>query len=487
MANADVNPADHQWRLLIGGELRDPRTGRCYETQNPSTEELLAEVPDAGTADVDAAVNAASVAQESWRRLAVRDRARAVRAVADVLADNLEEFARLDAADSGCPISAMRNDVQWAIDLIELFCDWAIELKGQTVPASAENLHYTVLEPYGVVARIVPFNHPIFFAAGKIAAPLIAGNTVVLKAPDQTPLSALRLGELLREVLPAGVVNVISGVGGVAGAALVSHPRVRRIAFIGSEQTGRRIQQTAAEAGVKHVTLELGGKNAMIVRPDADPDEVAAGAVQGMNFIGSQGQSCGSTSRLLVHESLEGPVLERIRAAVEDIRLGDPLDPETQMGPLVSRPQYERVLAYIEAARADGATVLTGGGPVARFSRGWYVEPTVLTNVSPAAPIAREEVFGPVLTVLPWREEKEAIELANSVDYGLTASIWTNDLRAAHRLAREVEAGYVWLNGSSRHFWGMPFGGMKASGVGREEDLEELRSFTQVKSVHVLL
>jgi 2-formylbenzoate dehydrogenase len=478
---------DGDWRLLIGGRLRAAASTRTYASVDPSTEEPLATVPDASPDDVAAAVDAAQHAFDSWRRLPVRERARTVRRLVPLLAEHAADLAALDACDAGITITAARNDVRWAIDLIDVLCDGAMELRGETIPASADNLHYTLPQPYGVVARIIPFNHPLFFAATKIAAPLIAGNAVILKAPDQTPLSPLRLGELAREVFPPGVLNILTGTGPVAGDALVRHPAVRRIAFIGSEPTGRAIQRAAAETGVKTVSLELGGKNALIALPDADPEAVAAGAVAGMNFIGTQGQSCGSTSRLLVHEDIASAVLEAVRARVEHIRVGAPLDPQTDMGPLITRAHLERVTKHIDGARAAGASLLTGGSRPAGLARGWYLAPTVLTDVTPDLDIASEEVFGPVLSVLTWRHEDEAVRIANSVDYGLTASIWTNEIRAAHRLARDMEAGYVWINGSARHFWGTPFGGVKASGVGREEGLDELRGFTQTKAVHVML
>jgi len=478
---------DREWRLRIGGELSGSRGGERYPSIDPSTEETIAEVPDASAKDVDMAVRTAREAGERWRRVAVRERAAIVRRLVPVLLEHRDELAFLDALDGGSPITAMRGDVQWAVDNIELFCDWAMELRGQTIPASAENLHYTVLEPYGVVARIIPYNHPLFFTAAKIAAPLVAGNAVVLMAPDQTPLSPLRIGELFADVLPSGLLTVLSGTKGRAGEALVRHPDVRRIAFIGSERTGRTIQRTAAETGVKHVTLELGGKNAMVVFPDADIVRVAASAVAGMNFTASQGQSCGSTSRLLLHESIAGDVVDAVRATVEQIRIGSPLDDATQMGPVISRAHYDRILGFVESARTEGARVVTGGNRAPGFDRGFFLSPTVLDGVQPGMRVAREEIFGPVLSVMTWRDEAEAIRIANGVDYGLTASVWTNDITRAHRVVRELEAGYVWINGVSRHFWGTPFGGVKSSGVGREEDVEELRSYAQVKTVHVLL
>jgi 2-formylbenzoate dehydrogenase len=478
---------DRDWRMLIGGRLTRGHGGRC-EVVDPATEEVLAEVPDTDRQDVAEAVAAAEAAFEGWRRTTPRSRAKLLRGLVGVLEEHRDEFGFLDAVDSGNPIRGARGDVSWAVDAVEVLADSALELCGQTIPATAEHLHYTSREPYGVVARLVPFNHPLFFSAAKIAAPLLAGNTVVLKAPDQTPLSPLRLGELLADCLPPGVVNVVAGTGAVAGDALVRHPRVRRVAFIGSVPTGRGIQRAAAETGVKTVSLELGGKNPMLVFPDADPAAAAASALAGMNF-NTQGQSCGSTSRLLVHESLAADVVGAVVAGVETIRVGSPLDEATDMGPLVSRRHHDHVTQLVRTGVEQGATVATGGATPdgSTFERGYWLAPTVFTGVTPGMRIATEEIFGPVLSVLTWRDEEEAVALANAVDYGLTASIWTDDLRTAHRVARRIDAGYLWINGVSRHFWGTPFGGFKDSGVGREEGAEELLSFTQTKTINVLL
>lgn len=475
----------HDWRMSVGGKL----TGGSgtFLSSDPATEEEVAEVPDASAADVSAAVDAGLEGFRVWRRVAPRDRARIVREMAQIVRDNAEELAVLDAIDSGNPFPAMVRDVGWAADLMEIAADSALQLTGQTIPVTTENLHFTVREPFGVVGRIIPFNHPALFTASKIAPPLVAGNAVVLKAPPQTPLAPLRLGELFQDVLPKGVLSIVTGSGVEPGDALVRHPAVKRIAFIGSVGTGRAIQRAASEAGVKQVSLELGGKNPLVVMPDADIDAAADAAVRGMNFKMSQGQSCGSTSRLIVHRSIHDDVLERVVERVEAIRVGHPLEEGVEMGPLVSELQHQRTLRYIQTGRDEGARLVTGGGRPEGRTRGWFVAPTVFAGVEPSMTIAREEIFGPVLSVLTFDDEAEALELANAVEYGLTASIWTNDVRCAHRFAREVEAGYVWINEVARHFWGSPFGGYKSSGIGREEGPDEVLSFTQLKTVHVMV
>lgn len=471
--------------MLIGGSLVPAAGGESYPTYSPATGEILAEVPAASAADVQRAVEAAQDAQPGWGRASHRERAAAVRAMAAVLRAHREELGQLDARDCGNPVTAMTGDVDMAADLLESFANLADQTGGQTVPGDASHLHYTLREPWGIVARIVPYNHPIMFAASRIAAPLVAGNAVLLKAPDQAPLSALRMGELFAGLLPPGILAVITGRGPVAGAALVAHPAVRRIAFTGSVPTGHAVFASAASAGIKHVTLELGGKNPMLVLPDADPELAGAGAVAGMNFHWTGGQSCGSTSRLLVHRSLVDDVVDTVVAGARAVRVGDPLDPATEMGTMVSTEHRDRVLDYIAQGNADGLKLACGGTVPDR--PGAFVDPTVFVDVPPDSALFREEIFGPVLVVTPYDHEDEAVAMANSSPLGLTASLWTRDVARAHRLARQVEAGYVWVNTASRHFAGLPFGGVKNSGLGREENVEELLSYTQTKAVTVHL
>jgi acyl-CoA reductase-like NAD-dependent aldehyde dehydrogenase len=329
------------------------------------------------------------------------------------------------------------------------------------------------------------------FAASKLAAPLLSGNAIVLKAPDQAPLTTLRLGELiaanLADDIPDGLISLLSGAGSVVGPALIAHPLVRRIAFTGSVPTGQSVLQAAAAAGIKSVSLELGGKNPMIIMADADVAAAAAGAVTGMNFHWTGGQSCGSTSRLLVHRSVADEVTERVIESVRKVRVGDPLDPATEMGSMVTALHRDRVLGYIERGRHEGLTLAVGGAAPDGLDDGAFVAPTVFTDVPPDSELAMNEIFGPVLVVTAFDTADEAIEIANRTNLGLTASVWTRDLATAHHTVRRLDAGYVWVNTASRHFVGLPFGGVKDSGLGREESVEELHSFTQTKSVSIRL
>ena len=475
-------------RTLIGGKLVESVSGEWLPSVNPANEEVIGHVPLGDKADIGRAVDAAQDALPAWSALSVHDRARHLRELGRQLQARSAEILEVEVADTGSTVGKLKGDVGHAVGALEQFAGLGLEMKGETVPASTNNLHLTVREPYGVVGRIAPFNHPIYFASGGTAAPLMAGNTVVVKPPEQSPISATILSEICAEVFPPGVVNIVPGLGAGAGDALVRHPAVRRIGFIGSVPTGLAIQRAAAEVCVKHVSLELGGKNPLIVFPDVDAEEVASSAVLGMNFAW-QGQSCGSMSRLLLHDSLYDTVVERVKAKVEAIRLGDPALPTSGMGPINSAAQYARVLRYIEYGREDGARLLAGGKrpPGAEFERGYWVEPTVFADVTPDMRVGREEIFGPVLSILRWKTEEEAIRIANGTEYGLTASIWTNDIRRALRTARAVQSGYIWINGVSAHHRGTPFGGLKNSGTGREEGLDELLSYTEVKAIHIAL
>lgn len=474
--------------LLIGADRLTAADGEAMDAVAPGTGETVARVPLAGPEAVDRAVQAAASAQPAWAALGTAERGRALRRWADALRADAERLARIDALDSGNPLPAMRNDLAYAADSLDYFAGIARELHGKTLPASAKGLHMTLREPYGVVGRILPFNHPLMFTVYHAAAPLAAGNTVVVKAPDQTPVSPLEAAYLAAEVLPEGVLTVLTGDGATTGAALVDHPGVRRIGFTGRRETGLKVMGAAAASGVlKHVTAELGGKNPLLVFPDADPAYVAEQAAMGMNFESSQGQSCGSTSRLFVPADLHGAVVEALEARLARITVGDPLDSATTMGPLVSRAQLDSVSGYVASGRDQGARLVVGGGrPESAPGGGFYLAPTLFDRVEPGCRIAAEEIFGPVLSVLTWRDRDELLRLANATPLGLTANIITRRLDWALDAAREVEAGCVWINGRGQHFLETPFGGYKDSGIGSEGSMESLQSYTRTKALHML-
>jgi acyl-CoA reductase-like NAD-dependent aldehyde dehydrogenase len=471
---------------IIGGQRRHARGGATIDATNPATGELIARFPRCEAPDVDDAVTAAQRAQREWWALDPTDRARLVGRVADAVLAEAESLATLDVADNGSPIREMRNDAHIAVGLLRYFAGLALQLRGDTIPTGFERLNYTLPEPFGVVGRILPFNHPLMFAAGRLGAPLIAGNAVILKPSEHTSVSAIRLGEIVADILPAGLVSVVTGYGAQAGDAIASHPGIRRVSFIGSAAVGRAIQQRAAAEVVKTVTLELGGKNPIVVFPDADLDLAVDGALRGMNFTW-QGQSCGSTSRLLVHGSEHDAFVERLSGRIEALRSGPPADEATDTGAIVHRRQYEKVLGYLEVGRAEGARVVVAGGPVddPALRDGMFLRPTLFDRVRPDSRLAQEEIFGPVLAAMPFERYDDAVAMANGVSYGLTASIFTRDLATAHRFARDVQAGYVWVNDASRHFPGTAYGGVKDSGLGRDEGFEELLSYAQVKNVNV--
>lgn len=474
--------------MYIGGEFVASESGEWMESVNPSTEEVHGRVPAGSVEDVNRAVAAAKAAQPEWGAKSVFERGALMRELAAAIRASEEAVVPMEAADTGNTIASLGNDIVLVAGYVDFMAGLGTEIKGESVPATPQNIHFTMREPYGVVGRIVPFNHPFLFAGAHLAAPLMAGNAVVLKSPDQSPLSATVMAEICQRVLPPGVVNIVSGKGIVVGDAIVRHPDVQRIGFTGSIPTGMAIQRAAAEVAVKHISLELGGKNPFIVFPDADVETVANAAVAGMNFAWA-GQSCGSTSRLMVHESLYDAVTERVVERVGRIKVGDPLDTASEMGPVNSEGHYRHVVALIESAREQGAKLLTGGERPEgeEFKRGYWIRPTVFGDVTMDMRIARDEVFGPVLSVLRWSDTSEAIEMANGTEYGLTAGIWTNDVTTAMRTARQIESGCVWINGGGRHFMSTGFAGYKNSGIGREECLDELLSYTQSKSIHIIL
>lgn len=472
--------------LYYGGAWHPSISGARTGVISPSTGGSLGDMAEAGPADVDEAVAAAAAAYREWRRVAPAERAKILRQIAGIIRANAHELALIDAIDGGMPVEEMLRDVANAASQYEFFAGLVTEMKGSSVPLGPDSINFSVREPRGVIGRVIPFNHPFMFCAAKSAAPMAAGNTVIVKPPEQASLSALRFAELVDGVLPPGVFNVLPG-GRDAGAALASHVDVAMVSLIGSVAAGRAVMRSAAET-IKPILLELGGKNALVAMADADPDEVADGVVAGMNFTWC-GQSCGSTSRAFLHASIHDQVVERVKQRMAKFQPGDPTDPVTTMGAIISQAQMEKVLGFIEQTKSEGATLLHGGKRSADplLANGFFVEPTVFTDVTPSMRIATEEVFGPVLSIFRWSDEAEMLRQVNGVEYGLTCSIWTNDIRNAHRLAADVQAGYVWINEVSRHFLGTPFGGYKQSGLGREECLEELLAYTQEKHIHVNL
>lgn len=472
--------------LFYGGAWHAPKSGRYVEIFSPSTGQSLGKAADAGAADADAAVEAARRGFMEWRAIEPLERSRRLRELAALLKKHAPELAMIDAIDGGSPVKLMLNDALRASEQIDYFAGLVTEMKGHSVPMGPNNLNFSIRQPLGVVARIIPFNHPYMFAIGKSAAPLAAGNSVIIKAAEQAPLSALRLAELAKDLLPPGVLNVLTG-GREVGQALASHPGVAKVALIGSVETGKAVMRSAAET-LKPILLELGGKNALIAYPDSDPDKVANAVVEGMNFTWC-GQSCGSTSRAFIHADFYDVVIEKIRSRVAKVRPGLPTDPDTVMGAVISKSQHDKILGFIERAKQEGARLIAGGGEPAdeALSNGYFIEPTIFADVQPDMTIAREEIFGPILSILRWKDEGEMLALVNGLPYGLTCSIFTQNITRAHKTALAVEAGYVWINQTTKHFLGTAFGGFKQSGLGREECLEELLSFTQEKSIHVNL
>jgi len=471
--------------LYYDGKWQKPRGG-YIDTVNPGTGQSLGPCAEANAEDMDAAVQSAHSAWKGWRKTKPLERAAMLKKLADALRANAADLAMIDSANCGNPIREMLKDAVVAALLVDFYAGLVTEAKGETIPMGDGVVNYSVREPYGVCGRIVAYNHPLIFAAVKIAPALAAGNTVIVKSSFQAPLSSYRLMELIDGIFPPGVANMMS-CGRAGSEALVAHPLVPRLSLVGGVETGRAIAKTAAER-LKHVTLELGGKNACIIYPDADLPKAIRGAVDGMNFTWC-GQSCGSTSRLFVHASVYDQVIAGMLEHVKSYKPGIPTEMDTTMGAIISKAQLDKIQMYIEAGKKEGATLLCGGRRPADadLAGGYYLEPTIFTDVTQKMRIAREEIFGPVLSVIKWTDEEEMFEQVNSVDYGLTGAIWTTNLATAHRAAARMETGYIWVNNVSAHFFGASFGGYKQSGIGREEGSDELLSFTQVKNINITL
>ena len=477
-------PIRHQ--LFIDGRFVDAADGQTLATLNPHDNSVIAEVAMAGREDVDRAVTAAERAFPAWARMAAADRGRILLKLADLIEANTEELARLETLDTGHPLKDSRAlDVPRTAACYRYFGGMADKFQGDVVPVETGFLNYLLREPVGVVGQVVPWNFPLMFTAWKMAPALAAGNTVVLKPAEITPLSALKIAELMMEAgMPPGVVNIVPGLGTVAGQYIAEHPRIAKVAFTGSTATGRRIVQASA-GNLKKVQLELGGKGANIVFDDANLTAAVNGSAWAI--FHNQGQACIAGSRLMLQESIADEFLERFATLARSIRLGNPMDPATEMGPLTSALHRDRVLAYVDVAREQGGELVAGGrAPLDEALRGGcYVEPTIVKAKSPQDRIAQEEVFGPFVTVLTFKDEAEAMAIANGTEYGLGSGLWTGHLQRAHRMAREMKAGMVWINSYKRVNPGSPFGGVGQSGYGREMGFDAMREYTQVKSVWV--
>ena len=477
-------PIRHQ--LFINGAFVDAQSGETLATLNPHDNSVIAEVAMAGKADIDKAVAAAQRAFPAWSRMAAADRGRILLKLADLIEANTEELARLESLDTGHPLRDSRAlDVPRTAACFRYFGGMADKFQGDVVPVEAGFLNYLLREPVGVVGQVVPWNFPLMFTSWKMAPALAAGNTIVMKPAEITPLTSLRIAELMSEAgMPDGVVNIVPGLGSVAGQYIAEHPGISKIAFTGSTATGRRIVQASA-ANLKKVQLELGGKGANIVFDDANLLAAVNGSAWAI--FHNQGQACIAGSRLILQEKIADEFLEQFITLARSIKLGNPLDASTEMGPLTSRLHRDRVLAYVDVAREQGGEVLAGGkGPSAsELANGCYVEPTIVKARSFKDRVAQEEVFGPFATVLTFKDDAEATQIANSTDYGLGSGLWTRDLQRAHKMARDMHAGMVWINSYKRVNPGSPFGGVGQSGYGREMGFEAMREYTQVKSVWV--
>jgi aldehyde dehydrogenase (NAD+)/phenylacetaldehyde dehydrogenase len=483
LSEASRSFASREQQLLIGGERQPAADGRTFETLDPATSQAITTVAQAGAADVDRAVEAARDALESgpWSKVSAAERGRLINRLADLIEEHGDELAELEALDNGKPVKLAKIvDVASTVAHFRHFAGWPERVRGEVLPVHQDGmLCYTRKEPVGVCGQIIPWNFPMLMAAWKLGPALAAGCTTVLKPAEQTPLSALRLGELALEAgIPPGVLNVVTG-DGETGAALVDHPDVDKLAFTGSTDVGREIGSKAGRT-LKRVTLELGGKSPNIILPDADVDAAVKGSFQGIYF--NTGQACNAGSRLFVHRDQFDEVVSALAARAGKTRIGPGLDPATQLGPVVSDEQRQRVLSYIDAGRDQGAELVVGGSPV-EGDGGYFVEPTLFTTSDDSLKIAREEIFGPVLVALPYESLEEVAARANDTDYGLAAGVWTKSVSNAHRLASLLKAGSVYVNCWGEDDPGAPFGGYKASGIGREHGREGLEAYLETKTV----
>jgi aldehyde dehydrogenase (NAD+) len=475
-----------QTRILIDNHWVDSVSGKTFPTFNPATGEEICQIAEADVADVDRAVKAARSAFEGpWRRMSAAERGRLLNRFADLIEANAEPLARLETLDNGKPYHvALAADLPLTIACYRYYAGWADKVEGKTIPIAGEYFCYTRHEPVGVVGQIIPWNFPLLMQAWKLAPALATGNTVVLKPAEQTPLSALRIGELAVEAgFPPGVVNILPGYGPTAGAAIARHMDVDKVAFTGSTEVGHLVMEAAAQSNLKRVSLELGGKSPNIVFADADMDEAIEGAHFALFF--NHGQCCTAGSRLFVEEKCYDEFVERSVARAGQRVVGDPFDKKTDQGPQVDQTQMEKILSYIEAGKQEGASLLAGGKRVGE--QGYFVEPTVFAGVEDNMKIAREEIFGPVMSIIKFKNVEEVVKRANATVYGLAAAVWTRDIGKAHAIANNVRAGTVWVNCYNVFDAGAPFGGFKQSGIGRELGEYGLHHYTEVKTVTMKL
>jgi aldehyde dehydrogenase (NAD+) len=478
-------PAVKLTKLLIDNQWVDPVEGGSFDTLNPATGEVLAKVAAASAKDVDKAVRAARRALESgpWATMDAADRGRLMYKLADLVERDSKDLAALESLNCGKTITDAIGDMQGVVNTLRYYAGWADKIEGRTVPVRGSFLSYTLRQPVGVIGQIIPWNFPLLMLAWKWGPALACGNTIVMKPAEQTPLTALRLGELVLEAgFPAGVINLINGMGETTGAAMVIHPDIDKIAFTGHVDTAKIIQKAAADT-LKRVTFELGGKSPNVIFADADMEQAVAGAFHAIYFHG--GQCCTAGSRLFVEDKVRQEFVERLAEKSKERKLGDPLDPGTEQGPQVSQEQMDKILGYVKLGEKEGATLLTGGR---RFgNKGFFVEPTVFDNVKDNMAIAKDEIFGPVVSVLPFKSVDEVVSRANSTHYGLAAAVWTKDIDKAHLFAKQVKAGTIWVNCYHVVDTTTPFGGFKMSGQGRENGEAALEHYTEMKTVTVKL
>jgi acyl-CoA reductase-like NAD-dependent aldehyde dehydrogenase len=472
-------------KMLIGGKWVSAKSGKTFETINPANEEVLALVPDGDKADVDEAVKAARKAYEDgpWSRINPHQRSRYLLTIADLIEKNADELATLETLNNGMAISLARGMVSGACDTFRYYAGWATKVYGETNPSDPTMFNYTLREPVGVCGQIIPWNGPIAMLAWKIAPALACGNAAILKPAEQTPLTALRIGELILEAgVPEGIVNIITGFGETAGAAIASHPDIDKVAFTGSTEVGKLILQ-ASTGNLKRVSLELGGKSPNVIFPDADLEDAVPTSLLGFCML--SGQVCCAGTRVFVQADFHDRFVDHLTRYGANVKAGDPLDPATTVGPLVSREQFNRVKGYLDVGKNEGAHTALGGE--AKAGKGFFIDPTIFTDVKNNMKIAREEIFGPVASVIPFKDENDAVFQGNDTTYGLAAAVWTQDISRALRVARALKAGTVWINCYNNIDAVSPFGGYKQSGIGRELGKYAIDLYTQIKSVYVKL